>query len=94
MLGFSRTEISYILLGELALLTLVGLPLGCAIGYFLSWQFAASFATELFRIAFVIEPSTYGTAVVIGLAAALVSAAFVRRRVDHLDLIAVLKTRE
>ncbi len=94
VLGFSRTEISYILLGELALLTLVALPLGCAVGYFLSWVFAASFATELFRIAFVIEPSTYGMALLIGLSAALLSAAFVRRRVDHLDLIAVLKTRE
>ena len=94
VLGFSRTEISYILLGELGILIIVALPLGCAAGYLLAWLFTASFATELFRIALYIEPSTYGMAICVGLAATILSAAFVRRRLDRLDLIAVLKTRE
>jgi putative ABC transport system permease protein len=55
---------------------------------------AASFNTELFRIPLVIEPSTYGLSVVIALAATILSALVVRHRVDHLDLIEVLKTRE
>ena len=50
--------------------------------------------TELFRIPLVIEASTYGTAMIIALLATLVSAAIVRRRLDGLDLIGVLKTRE
>jgi len=53
-----------------------------------------AFETELYRVPFVILASTYGWAMLIGLAAAAVSALLVRRRVDRLDLIAVLKTRE
>jgi putative ABC transport system permease protein len=94
VLGFTRAEISYILLGEVALLTFVALPLGCAAGFGLASLIVRAFETELYRVPFVILPSTYGWAMVIGLAATAVSAFLVRRRVDRLDLIAVLKTRE
>jgi len=94
VLGFTRAEISYILLGEVALLTLVALPLGCAAGFGLASLIVRAFETELYRVPLVILPSTYGWAMLIGLAATTVSAFLVRRRVDRLDLIAVLKTRE
>ncbi len=94
VLGFTRAEISYILLGEVALLTFVALPLGCALGYALARLFVGAFTTELFRIPLAIEASTYGLSIVIGVVATAVSAFVVRRRVDRLDLIAVLKTRE
>jgi putative ABC transport system permease protein len=94
VLGFSRVDISYILLGEVALLTFVALPLGCATGYGLVWLIANRFETELFRVPMAILQSTYGEAMLIILAATAVSAAIVRRRIDSLDLIAVLKTRE
>jgi putative ABC transport system permease protein len=94
VLGFGRGDISYILLGEIAFLIFVGLPMGCLVGYGLSWTMMSSFETELFRVPFIIEASTYGTAVLIGLAATIASTALVRRRLDRLDLIAVLKTRE
>ncbi len=94
VLGFTRAEISYILLGEVALLTFVALPLGCASGYLLASLIVHAFETELYRVPMVIVASTYGWAIVIGVAATTVSALLVRRRVDHLDLIAVLKTRE
>jgi putative ABC transport system permease protein len=94
VLGFTRLEISYILLGEAALLMLVALPFGCLAGVALVSIMTQSFETELFRLAFVINPSTFGKAVLIVLAASAVSAALVRRRLDRLDLIAVLKTRE
>lgn len=94
VLGFTRFEVSSILLGELALLTLLAMPLGCLIGRGIAWIMVQSFDTKLFRIPFVIEPSTYGFAVSIVLAAAIASGAIVRRRIDTLDLIAVLKTRE
>lgn len=94
VLGFTRAEVSWILLGEFALLTLAALAPGFVIGYGLSWLMAAGFETELFRIPLVIERSTYGFAAVIVLSAALLTGLVVRRRIDRLDLIAVLKTRE
>lgn len=94
VLGFSRWEISYILLGEIGILTWLAIPLGWAFGYALAWYLIGAFETELFRVPLVIEDATYGTSALIALAAALACAAFVRRRLDRLDLIAVLKTRE
>lgn len=95
VIGFTRGEISAILLGELALLTLAAIPVGLFIGY----EFARLTATsmvdaEMFRIPLVIAPSTYALAVVVIVVAALLSGLVVRRRLDHLDLIAVLKTRD
>ena len=54
----------------------------------------ALFETDLYRIPMVIERSTYGFSIVVISLAALVSGVLVRRRIDRLDLIAVLKTRE
>ncbi len=94
VLGSSRWEVSYILLGEIGLLCLIGLPLGCLCGFGLAWVVTSGFETELFRVPLVIEPDTYGKSMLVVLAAAVVSALAVRRRLDRLDLIAVLKTRE
>ncbi len=94
VLGFTRGETSYILLGEVALLIVAALPLGCLLGRLLSQLIAAAFNTELFRVPLTIDPSTYGIAVLIALAATTLSAALVRRRVDRLNMIEVLKTRE
>lgn len=94
VLGFTRAEISYILLGETALLVLAGLALGCGAGWALTAVMVSSFDTELFRVPLILLPSTYGLGVVGAACAAVMSAALVRRRVDTMDLIAVLKTRE
>ncbi len=94
VLGFTRWEISYILLGEAALLTFVALPLGCLAGAGLVLLMLDAFDTELFRIPFNIPPDIYGTAVLIALTASVASAALARRRIDKLDMIAALKTRE
>jgi len=94
VLGFTRGEISYVLLGELALLVLAAIPLGLAIGYGLCWYIARAVDNELYRVPLVIEPDTYAFAVTVVLLAAAASAFAVRRRLDHLDLISVLKTRE
>jgi putative ABC transport system permease protein len=94
VLGFNRAEISYILIGEAALLIFVGLPLGCLAGYSLAWLITSEFGNELFRVPLVVTAPTFGIAVLIGLVASAFSALLVRRRLDRLDLIAVLKTRE
>lgn len=94
VLGFSRAEISYILLGEIGIVVWLAVPFGCVAGYLLAWYFASAFGTELFRVPLVVEPSTYAQAALIALTAACLCAVVVRRQLDRLDLIAVLKTRE
>jgi len=94
VLGFTRGETSYILLAEVALLIIAALPLGCLVGRSLTGLIAHLLDTELFRVPVVIAPATYGWAVLLTLLATGASAAIVRRRVDRLDLIRVLKTRE
>src|SRR5262249_54084125 len=94
VLGLTRGEISFILLGELAVLTLAALPLGLAMGAALVRVVCIFLDTEMYRIPFVIEPATYGFSTLVVILAAILSGLVVRRRLDHLDLIAVLKTRE
>jgi putative ABC transport system permease protein len=94
VLGFSEAEISYLLLGETALLTALALPLGCAAAFGLSRWIAHAFETDLFRIPIALEPDTYAWAMVVALAATAASALLVRRRLRRLDLVAVLKSRE
>jgi putative ABC transport system permease protein len=65
VLGFTRAEISYILLGEVGLLTLVALPLGCLAGYGLASVMMAAFETELYRVPMALQMSTLGMAVLI-----------------------------
>ena len=94
VLGYTRGEVSYILLGELALLVFFAVPIGFGIGYLLAGVLASQAQTELFRIPLVIERGTYAFAALVVLAATAVSALIVRRQVDHLDLVEVLKARD
>jgi putative ABC transport system permease protein len=94
VIGFTRAEVSGILLGELTVLTLAAIPFGWLIGYGLCATFVMGLDTEMYRIPLVLERSTYAMSAVVALLAALVSGLIVRRRIDRLDLVAVLKTRE
>jgi putative ABC transport system permease protein len=94
VIGFTRREISTILLGEIGTVTLLGIPFGLVLGYWFAWILTWFFDQEVFRFPFVIARSTYGLAAATVLAASLVSALLVRRKLDDLDLIAVLKSRE
>jgi len=94
VLGFSRGEVTRLLLGEQVLLTLAGLPVGLFLGYGLAWLVAYRFESDLFRIPLVIRPATIGYSLAVVIGAALLSALAVRRRIHRLDLVAVLKTRE
>jgi putative ABC transport system permease protein len=93
VLGYTRGEISYILLGELAVIVFLAIPLGCWIGFQLC-AIGAAAQTDLFRIPLVVEPSTYAFSALVVLIAAAVSGLLVRRKLDHMDLVEVLKTRE
>jgi putative ABC transport system permease protein len=94
VLGYTRGEISYILLGELAFIVLAAIPLGFLIGYALCGYIAAALQSDLFRIPLVIELKTFALAALVVLASALISGLIVRHKLDHLDLVEVLKTRE
>ena len=94
VLGFTRAEISMILLGELAVVTLVALPLGVAMGYGLCVWISHAFSSEVYRIPLVYSPRMAAWAALTTIAASAASALVVRRRLDRLDLVAVLKVRE
>lgn len=94
VLGFTRGEVLRILLLELALLSILAQPLGWVMGYGLAWILRTQLAGELMRVRLVVEHSTYVLASAIVIAAAVLSALVVRQRVNRLDLVAVLKTRD
>lgn len=94
VLGFTQREIGVMLLGEQALLTAVAIPAGLATGYGLAALLVPAFDREMFRLPLVVGPWSYGYAVAAALAAFVLSSVIVARRIRHLDLIAVLKTRE
>ncbi|KQC11524.1 MAG: ABC transporter permease [Smithella sp. SDB] len=94
VLGYTRGEIAYILLGELGLITLVAIPLGFIIGYWICAYIAQALDNDLFRVPLIIQLNTYTQAAAVVLGSALISGLIVRRKLDHLDLVEVLKTRE
>ncbi len=94
VLGFTRSEVSRVLLTELAIVILLAQPLGWAMGYAFSWGVIQGFSSDLFTVPFLIETSTYARATLVALLASAASAFVVRLRVDRLDLVSVLKTRD
>ena len=94
VLGFTRGEVLRILLLELAILALIAQPPGWVLGYGLAWVMKTSLAGELMRVRLVVEHSTYVTATAVVVTAAIASAAIIRDRINKLDLVAVLKTRD
>jgi len=94
VVGFSRGEVSRVLLGEIALFTIVAIPLGWGIGYALAAVMVSGLETDNYRIPLVISRSTLGMAALVVIIATIVSGLIVQRRINQLDLVAVLKTRE
>jgi putative ABC transport system permease protein len=94
VLGFSRREVTAMLLGEQAILTAFAIPVGFVIAYALCWLLAVRFESQLYRIPVVVAPRTYLFGALVVTVSAALSALAIRSRVAHLDLVAVLKTRE
>jgi putative ABC transport system permease protein len=94
VLGFTRPEIAYVLLGELALLTLLAIPFGMLFARWMCYYIAHAMQNDLFRVPVVLVPQTYAIAAAVVLVSAALSGIAVRARLDKLDLIAVLKTAE
>jgi putative ABC transport system permease protein len=94
VLGFTRAEISLILMGELALLTLMALPVGGLFGYSLSAAIVGMIDSEVFRFPLYVSRQAVALSFLGIIAAAVFSGLVVRRKLDQLDLVAVLKIRE
>ncbi len=94
VLGFTRAEVSGLLLGELALGILVALPLGMGLGLGLVHLITELLKSDQFYFPVVVLPHTYAWAAICVVAAGAASALVVRRRIDRLDMVSALKTRE
>ena len=94
VLGFTLGEVSFILLGELAILTVVALPLGCGLGYGMAWLWTLSLDTDLYRIPLEVSKQTYGFSALVVILAALASGLATFRQIGKLDMVQALKTRE
>ncbi len=92
VIGFDRREISLIFLGEIAILTVLAIPFGLLFGRGFAALAVVALATESQRFPLLVYPATYAFAVATVVVAAVVSSLFVRRHLDRLDLLAVLKT--
>lgn len=94
VLGFSRREVSYVLLAEIGALLLIALPAGALFGLGLSRWLMTQFQTDLFTFPYVTDSAAYGRSALFVAAAVIGAALAVRRSVDRLDLVGVLKSRE
>jgi putative ABC transport system permease protein len=94
VLGFDRREVSNVLFIEIGAIVALAQPIGWMTGTGFGYAVTESLATDLFRVPFVIEMDTYAISSLVVVGAALVSAVLVRRRIDRLDLVRVLKSRE
>lgn len=94
VLGYHRSEVGTVLIGEVALLVLLSVPFGCIMGYGLAHLMTAMFSSDLFRLPFAPSRASFGWATVVVLGAAMLTALVVARRVVRLDMVRVLKGRD
>ena len=94
VMGFTRGEAAFVLLGELAVVTLAALPAGTLLGYLLSLALAEGFSTELYQIPALFSPASAGLGASVVLGSAAASGWLVKRTLDGADLVSAIKTRE
>ncbi|WP_317626519.1 ABC transporter permease [Rhodalgimonas zhirmunskyi] len=94
VIGFTRGEAAFVLLGEMGVVTLLALPLGLAMGFAIAHAMVSRFSTDIYQIPVDFSPSAYGAALLAVLIATLISGWLVKRDLDRADLVAALKTRE
>ena len=93
VLGYTQGETAYILLGELALVTFLAIPLGMIIGYWMSYGFILGLQQDLFRIPLIINSPTYAYAILVVICSAVISGMIVRRQLNQIDLVTILKSK-
>lgn len=94
VLGFSVHEIAVILLGEQAVLMVLGIPAGYAIGALYATVWMSALNGEAYRLPLVYSADGFVLSAAVILAMGVMAGLAVRRRLYRLDLVAVLKSRE
>jgi putative ABC transport system permease protein len=94
VLGFTQGEVAGMLFGELAMLAVLSIPIGIGIGTLLCAAMITALSSELFRLPFTVSLRTCAWSILVLAVSGVVSLWLVRRRLDRMDLVAVLKTRE
>jgi len=91
VLGFTRAEVTFILLGELLLLTVIALPVGFGLGIGFAWLLTWGMQTDLYRIPLVMHPRTYAMGALVVLVATLLSSLIIGRSLAKQDMVSALK---
>lgn len=94
VVGFTRGEVASVLVGELAILTLLALPVGLWIGSLFARGLITAVNTEFIRLPLILTTANYALAVAVVGGASALSAWLACRQLDRLDLIGVLKARD
>lgn len=94
VIGLTELELSWILLGELALLTIIAIPVGFLVGILLCKILAANLQSELYRVPLILKKGTFSYSACIILLASLLSFLFLFGKIKQLDMIATLKAKE
>lgn len=94
VMGFTKGETAFVLLGELTIIILVALPVGSFVGYALSFAIARGFSSELYQIPAYYDPFSHGFSAAFILVAAAISGFLVERDLNRMDLVTVLKSRD
>lgn len=94
VIGLTRYEVAKVLFGELFAQVLLALPIGCALGYAFAKSTAEASSTDMYRVPLIVSPTTYIFAMTIIVLSTVLVVVVVRRRLDRLDLVSVLKTKE
>jgi putative ABC transport system permease protein len=94
VLGFTKGEISYILLGELAVLVMLAIPFGFILGALAAIGSMEALQTDMYQFPVIFSRKTFAVTALVVITATVISSLLLRRKINQLDLVKVLKTRE
>ena len=94
VVGMTQREVGAVIITELAILALLAVPFGLALGTGIATAIITSVNTETVRLPLVFTPYTYTFALIVVAVASTFSALVVLRKLKHLDLIGALKAPE
>ena len=94
VMGFTRAEVMFLLAGEIAVLVMLALPLGTALGWQAAQGIALAFSNELYQVSARFQPHSVAMAVLVVLGSMTVSVAMLRRALDRMNMVEALKARE
>jgi putative ABC transport system permease protein len=94
VVGFHPREVAAVLIGELAILTLMAIPVGLYLGSELAALIVRSVDTETVRLPLILTYRSYAVAVLVILVSSSLSFALVSKRIHQLDLLGVLNVRD